>query len=186
MYFFWKERMPAYKNKEYLINWRREHKEYIKNYSKQYRENHKEAIMKYRESHKNQNKIRAEKNRDELSGFHKNYYKLHKKEILKRTKSYYYKNKDKCKLRSRKHRLKRNYNLTLNQYEKLAKKQNNKCAICGINQNQFKYFLNVDHNHQTKKVRGLLCNPCNQSLGGFKESIEILNKAISYLKDEKK
>lgn len=35
--------------------------------------------------------------------------------------------------------------------------------------------------HTTGKVRGLLCRPCNAAIGAFKESPEIINKAIVYL-----
>jgi hypothetical protein len=39
----------------------------------------------------------------------------------------------------------------------------------------------VDHDHETNKVRGLLCNSCNKALGLFKDSPNILNQAINYL-----
>ena len=35
--------------------------------------------------------------------------------------------------------------------------------------------------HETGRVRGLLCHHCNKALGGFKDSVEILTKAIKYL-----
>ena len=40
---------------------------------------------------------------------------------------------------------------------------------------------NIDHNHDTEKVRGLLCQKCNQGLGLFKDSAKILRKAAKYL-----
>src|SRR3990167_8472300 len=50
------------------------------------------------------------------------------------------------------------------------KKQNNKCPIChrGIKKN-----LSVDHNHSTKKIRGLICNNCNLSIGNANDSPKI-------------
>ncbi len=39
----------------------------------------------------------------------------------------------------------------------------------------------VDHDHQTGFVRGLLCRDCNAALGLFKDSQEILERAIGYL-----
>jgi len=39
----------------------------------------------------------------------------------------------------------------------------------------------VDHDHCTKKVRGILCRQCNRLLGLFKDKTELLNNAIIYL-----
>jgi hypothetical protein len=40
--------------------------------------------------------------------------------------------------------------------------------------------LCVDHNHKTGKVRGLLCDSCNQWLGAI-ENKQFLEKALVYL-----
>ena len=45
--------------------------------------------------------------------------------------------------------------------------------------------LGIDHDHTTGQVRGLLCDSCNPALGGFKDNIESLQKAIDYLKEGK-
>jgi len=67
-------------------------------------------------------------------------------------------------------------------------KQNGLCAICGNPEtwkNQFGLCkLSRDHDHQTGKVRGLLCNSCNNILRCCKDSIETLTKTIKYLKGE--
>jgi hypothetical protein len=76
--------------------------------------------------------------------------------------------------------LKRTYNITIKQYHQIYKDQNGYCAICGNTKGNNKVF-HVDHDHLTGKVRGLLCNKCNKSLGGFQDSPEILQKAIDYL-----
>lgn len=72
--------------------------------------------------------------------------------------------------------LRKTYKISLEEYSKMLMDQGGLCWIC-----QEKKDLVVDHNHATGEVRGLLCNLCNTSLGGFKDSIESLNKAISYL-----
>lgn len=82
---------------------------------------------------------------------------------------------------SRKARLRKYYNMTVEEYNILFDGQEGRCAICGIHQDDFKERLSVDHNHATGKVRGLLCNDCNRMLGGSKDSVESLTKAIEYL-----
>ena len=52
------------------------------------------------------------------------------------------------------------------------------CAICGKHQSEFKRVLDVDHDHKTGIVRGLLCEICNKHLGIF-ESFKY--KAQKYL-----
>lgn len=68
------------------------------------------------------------------------------------------------------------YKLTMPQYVEILNKQNNCCAICNRT-----VELVVDHDHQTKKVRGLLCIKCNTGLGKFNDDFEILLRAIKYL-----
>lgn len=74
-------------------------------------------------------------------------------------------------------------------YEKMVLNQNNLCAICNkpermtsANKRDIKK-LAIDHCHTTNKIRGLLCHQCNVSLGGFKDSIELLQSAIAYLNE---
>jgi hypothetical protein len=82
----------------------------------------------------------------------------------------------------RKNHLKR-YDLTIEDYEKLLEKQNGKCKICGVHHTELGKKLVVDHAHDSKKVRGLLCYNCNFGLGHFKDSEKSLELAIVYLKD---
>lgn len=82
---------------------------------------------------------------------------LNLKEWIKR-------NKNKKALIQRKYELKHNYNITLEQYSKLLKKQNYECAICKRHRSKFKKRFAVDHNHKSKFVRGLLCHFCNSFL----------------------
>ena len=72
-------------------------------------------------------------------------------------------------------------NLSTFEYAKLLVEQNNACAICGIEATELKRELSVDHNHETNKIRGLLCHHCNIGLGNFKDSTTLLSVAIEYL-----
>ena len=81
--------------------------------------------------------------------------------------------------------LQRNFGIGLHEYGKMLVSQNGKCAICKQEETEKRNgnikSLAVDHNHSTGKVRGLLCSSCNTALGKFKEDVEILKNAISYL-----
>ena len=85
-----------------------------------------------------------------------------------------------------------NYNLSPDTYDLLLKGQENRCAICktdnpageGI-ENKRKLSFAVDHDHDTNKVRGLLCNLCNRALGFFKDDPTIVGSAYEYLKIHK-
>src|ERR1035438_897110 len=78
------------------------------------------------------------------------------------------------------------YGLTIKEYDKMVKTQNGLCAIChkpekALNRGNLTN-LSPDHNHITKKVRGLLCRKCNDLLGRAEDSIELLQNSIEYLK----
>ena len=81
----------------------------------------------------------------------------------------------------RKNALHKKYGITLRQYEKLSEKQKGCCAICGKHQLELKTTLNIDHDHETGKIRGLLCVACNRLLGYAQDNQDILMKAIQYL-----
>lgn len=80
----------------------------------------------------------------------------------------------------------KNYRIRLSGYKALYESQNGNCACCGSAEENFKRNLHVDHDHETGKVRGLLCTQCNPGIGYFQDSIERLELAITYLKKFKK
>lgn len=75
-------------------------------------------------------------------------------------------------------KIKQKYNIDPQVFLNLCEKQNQRCFICNK-----ECKLVVDHCHKTLQFRGLLCNLCNVGLGSFKDNIENLEKAISYLRD---
>lgn len=158
-----------------------------KEYSKQYYLDNKERIKK----------------RDALR------YQLKKEEICAKTNSYYHENKDKRlewknknkeklaeyfkmhynsnpelkeikKKRNRKNRFK-NYQITEEQYKDLFEQQSGKCLGCGTHQDDLSKKLCVDHCHETGKIRGLLCTPCNLAIGLVKDDVDVLQNLINYL-----
>jgi hypothetical protein len=79
----------------------------------------------------------------------------------------------------RTHDLKRKYGISASDYNAMHEAQGGKCLICGSAGG--KRRLAVDHCHSTGVVRGLLCNPCNQGLGYFKDDVERMRLAIAYV-----
>lgn len=88
--------------------------------------------------------------------------------------------------RLRSDRLQKAFGISLDQYNEMHAAQDGKCAICGnpetATRNGKTRWLAVDHCHDTGKVRSLLCGNCNPMIGYAKDKIEVLEKAIAYLK----
>lgn len=79
--------------------------------------------------------------------------------------------------------LMKKFGMTKEKYEEILESQGGVCAICGSPDTKtlMTNYLFVDHCHTTGKVRGLLCNNCNFSIGGFNDDISLLKAAIEYL-----
>lgn len=77
------------------------------------------------------------------------------------------------------------FGLTLDELDTIYKKQDSRCAICGITEQDHGKYLAIDHCHQTGKVRGLLCMACNTGLGNFKDRADLLMVAIQYLGEKR-
>jgi hypothetical protein len=75
------------------------------------------------------------------------------------------------------------FGIGMEQYERIAKAQKYRCAICTRHQDHQTKNLAVDHDHQSGKIRGLLCHNCNVGLGNFKDSTVNLKSAIRYLNE---
>jgi len=87
--------------------------------------------------------------------------------------------------KNRNYYYKKIYGITLEQFNKTLQKQDGCCAICDeVSSHKRHKHLSVDHDHKTGKVRGILCDNCNQGLGKFKECRKLLMKAAEYLNAE--
>ena len=112
--------------------------------------------------------------------------------LYERTKRQYKWQRDN-KVRRRQYRrsaLFRRYGITEEQYDEMWQEQEGCCAICGRHQDEFNRTINgeeviqwlaIDHDHESGKVRGLLCKPCNVGIGSLQDDIAILASAIEYL-----
>ena len=103
-------------------------------------------------------------------------WQLNNKDKIKiLTKRYYETNKNKVLFSA----IERKYGITEVQYNEMLHSQNNVCITCGETNGRKK--LIVDHCHNTGKIRGLLCDSCNRSIGLLKENIITMKNIINYL-----
>ena len=100
---------------------------------------------------------------------------------------------DKALRTNRRHMLKAKYGLTSDDYDAMSEAQGGLCAICqnpetrnarkgrGIGTQP----LNIDHDHTTGQIRGLLCARCNSILG-FLETPGRLDASLAYIRSSER
>lgn len=113
--------------------------------------------------------------------------------IRARSKEWYKANKDKALARQKAHRksdpdryrnveLKREYGITLDDYNRMYEQQGGRCKICDAHGSGLRRRLVVDHCHATGAVRALLCNDCNRAIGLLRDRAEVVEAAAAYLR----
>lgn len=101
-------------------------------------------------------------------------------------KRYFEKNKEKVLLGRRRTTLKKRYGITPEEFDEMLAGQNGACAICETTEPEGRYgVFAVDHDHQTGKVRGILCSKCNSALGQMGDNEEGVLKFLHYLQSSK-
>jgi len=91
----------------------------------------------------------------------------------------------------RDYKLRAKYGISIQEYNELFEKQGGRCAICGQKETKTQSrgkgliptidSLQVDHDHETGKIRGLLCYRCNTGIGKLFDNPRLLRKAADYL-----
>lgn len=92
-----------------------------------------------------------------------------------------YANRPEHREKQRDLKLRRAYGISLQDYNEFSAFCGNVCGICSKPCPSGRK-LAVDHDHSNGVVRGLLCIKCNKGLGNFCDDVELLEKAINYLK----
>ena len=188
------EKRKAY-NREYAAKWWGKPENRAKKYA--YFLEHKEACYAAVRRHvaagkgKESRKAAKERYRQSEKGQQVAAQYLAKTEVRAKQAEYQAKYKSSPKFRAstprRYHqRLVRQYGITLCDYHEMLAAQGGGCAICGstepgAHKGGHARWFDVDHNHETNKVRGLLCSQCNKGLGHFRDSLDLLEKALRYL-----
>lgn len=95
-----------------------------------------------------------------------------------------YSQTESCKLTRKKAKIKNKYGMKWEEFVQLFNIQEGKCATCKDPLSLLKGSA-VDHSHETGRVRGILCHPCNRGLGSVRDDTRILKSMISYLESQK-
>ncbi len=109
------------------------------------------------------------------------YYSECKDCTNRRTKKWTKGNPDKVRKSQKKWSLKTKYGLSWSDYQTRFDNQRGLCAICFDPLKGGRNAICVDHDHETGKVRDLLCSPCNAGLGQFRDSSTRMLSAVFYL-----
>lgn len=103
----------------------------------------------------------------------------------RRSKDWTSRNKDKYRAYARKTKMSKHYQakkygITPEKYAEMVVERNNLCDICKLPEKR-KKRISIDHNHSTGKVRGLLCDSCNNGIGKLRDDPTLLISAANYL-----
>lgn len=110
----------------------------------------------------------------------KAYYEAHREEAAAYQRAYREKHKEKHREYARNRHLRVTYGISAKEVDTLLESQGGVCAICGSDSPRNRSW-HVDHDHETQRVRGILCGPCNQGLGLFGEELQRFHKSANYL-----
>ncbi len=113
------------------------------------------------------------------------YRKCQRENRLAGFRRHYAKNPERHITRVTRRMRERLYGVTQEKFDSMLKEQGGVCRICRKDSNGGRAW-NVDHDHNTGTVRGLLCTNCNIGLGQFQENVETLANAIKYIQETKK
>lgn len=135
---------------------------------------------RYRKDHPEKYQLVKERQRPRNRAYGLRYYRENREKALATGRASRLKYPDRIKARARRCRLKRLYGLTVDQYESAFRSQDECCKIC-----RKKLVLNhakthVDHCHATGRVRGILCNRCNLTIGLLEYARSSLSTMFSY------
>lgn len=78
-------------------------------------------------------------------------------------------------------KLKKNYGISVEDYNAMFIAQEGRCKICKRHQTELKKNLHVDHKHSDGTVRSLLCQKCNHAIGLLNDDPSIIAAALEYV-----
>lgn len=147
-----------------------EESERVRGYERAYRARHPERI-------KERERLRRERDRETLRARDRARYAADPEKYREKTRLRQKRNPVSIRNAQRRYL----YGLTPEAFEALFESQGRVCAICRT-ADFGKRGPHVDHDHGSRHVRGILCDPCNRGLGVFRDNPANLQRAANYLK----
>lgn len=111
------------------------------------------------------------------------WYQKHKQTIIANARKWHFANPEKRAKIMRKLHYRNRYGITIGDYDRIFQQQNGRCIICGKHQTEFNRRLDIDHNHQTGKIRGLVCKGCNYYIGQVEKGYSKQGKYYEIVKN---
>lgn len=148
-------------------------------FSEEEKEAHRASVRRWRQA--NLEKYRARANEKQKEYYRKNAEKR-RQYALDYRKSL---SPEERHRRERQNKLITKYRIRPEWYEQTLAAQNNACAIClspFAGQHSNRNYEDIDHDHRTQKVRGILCRGCNMAIHKMDKDIAWAEKAVAYLK----
>jgi len=111
----------------------------------------------------------------------------HRKENIEKYNAYANEYRASHPVEIRAYRLKKDFGMSVNEYEQMLEKQGGVCAICKQAETRIHCITKkvirfcVDHDHKTGKIRGLLCTRCNLMIGHVNDNAPLLREAADYI-----
>lgn len=169
--------------REYARIYRMGHREQIRRDARKYCSTHVEQRKTYRTEHAKEinahNKAYRAANKDRIAAHKREYYSTHpgEEEIKRAYNKAYNATHPKDNYG---YRLRSKFGMSKSEYNELLTAQGGVCAICKKKAWNSKRPC-VDHDHDTGKVRGLLCHRCNLAIGQIDDNPQIARLMADYL-----
>ena len=131
------------------------------------------SITRDQEKRKRRQKEYHNQNKESMKAYQKKYKILHSEELKRKEKERQAKDPGKWRRDRTRRYYKSKYGCSIEGFNALKEAQGGMCMICSAADD-----LCLDHNHQTGKIRGILCRQCNAQMGSFGDDLAGLQCAI--------
>jgi len=164
-------------------------------YHRQYHQKNKDSICKKSRDWYAANTQRAliardlwvKNNPEQSRQIKRRYYEKNRTLTIYRAKKWANDNPELRKIVTHKNKLKK-YGMSVQEYGDMLKSQGGSCAICKRRETKRSKGtickLVVEHHHGNGRIRGLLCNNCNVTLGLVRDDVNVLHEMIQYLRNK--